>query len=40
MIPFDDDGNEIKLNTGKTMVCIVEDGDTFTVDGQAIENQN
>ena len=37
---FDDDGNEIKLNTGKTMVCIVEDGDTFTVDGQAIENQN
>lgn len=35
---FDDAGNEIKLNTGKTMVCIVEDGDTFTVDGQAIEN--
>lgn len=35
---FDDNGSEIKLNTGKTMVCIVEDGDTFTVDGQAIEN--
>ncbi len=27
---YDDDGNEIVLNTGKTMICIVEDGDTFT----------
>jgi len=27
---YDDDGNEIVLNTGKTMVCIVQDGDTFT----------
>ena len=27
---YDDNGNEIVLNTGKTMVCIVEDGDTFT----------
>lgn len=26
---YDDDGNEIKLNTGKTMICIVQDGDTF-----------
>ena len=34
---YDDDGNEIKLNTGKTMVCIVEDGDTFMVDGKTIE---
>lgn len=34
---YDDDGNEIKLNTGKTMVCIVEDGDTFTVDGKTME---
>ena len=34
---YDDDGNEIKLNTGKTMVCIVEDGDTFSVDGKTIE---
>ena len=24
------DGNEIQLNTGKTMICIVQDGDTFT----------
>ncbi len=34
---YDDDGNEIKLNTGKTMVCILEDGDTFMVDGKTIE---
>ena len=31
---FDDDGNEIELNTGKTIVCIVEDGDTVLVDGK------
>ena len=35
---YDDDGNEIKLNTGKTMVCIVEDGDTFNVDDKSIES--
>lgn len=35
---YDDDGNEIKLNTGKTMVCIVEDGDTFKVDDKSIES--
>lgn len=29
---YDDFGNEIELNTGKTMVCIVEDGDSFKVD--------
>lgn len=34
---YDDNGNEIKLNTGKTMICIVEDGDVFTVDGKIIE---
>jgi len=33
---YDDAGNEIQLNTGKTMVCIVEDGDTFLVDGAEI----
>jgi hypothetical protein len=27
---YDDDGNEIVLNTGKTMICVVEEGDTFT----------
>lgn len=27
---YDDNGNEIIMNTGKTMVCIVEDGDSFT----------
>jgi len=29
---YDDSGNEILLNTGKTMICIVEDGDSFLVD--------
>ena len=27
---YDDNGNEIDLNTGKTMICIVEKGDSFT----------
>lgn len=27
---FDDYGNEIILNTGKTMICVIEEGDTFT----------
>ena len=31
---YDDNGEEITLNTGKTMVCIVRDGsDSFTADG-------
>ena len=29
---YDDNGNEIELNTGKTMICIVEDGDEFGYD--------
>jgi hypothetical protein len=33
---YDDDGNEIELNTGKTMVCIIEDGDNFIVDRQKL----
>lgn len=33
---YDDDGNEIKLNTGKTMICILADGDAFMVDGKTI----
>ena len=33
---YDDNGNEIQLNTGKTMVCILEDGDTFNVDDNVI----
>lgn len=36
---YDDAGNEIKLNTGKTMVCILEDGDSFTVDGKSISSK-
>ncbi len=27
---FDDYGNEIFLNTGKTMICVVAEGDNFT----------
>ncbi len=27
---YDDDGNEITLNTGKTMICIVNEKDSFT----------
>lgn len=34
---FDDNGNEIEFNTGKTMICIVEDGDPILVDGQTIK---
>jgi len=34
---YDDAGNEIKLNTGKTMVCILEDGDSFNVDDKVID---
>ena len=36
---YDDAGNEIELNTGKTMVCIVEDGDSFLVDDQKISSK-
>jgi hypothetical protein len=27
---YDDNGNEITLNTGKTMICVIEEGDTFS----------
>ncbi len=27
---YDDNGKEITLNTGKTMICVIEDGDPFT----------
>lgn len=27
---YDDYGNEVTLNTGKTMICVVEEGDNFT----------
>lgn len=33
---YDDNGNEVEFNTGKTMVCIVEDGDSFIVDGEKV----
>lgn len=34
---FDDDGNEIQLNTGKTMILIVEAGDSFKVNDKIIK---
>ena len=33
---YDDNGDEIKLNTGKTMVCVLEDDKPFEVAGAAI----
>lgn len=30
---YDDNGNEVEINTGKTMICIVKDGDTINIDG-------
>ena len=30
---YDDDGNEIRLNKGKTMIFVVKDTDSFSVDG-------
>lgn len=35
---YDDDGNEIELNTGKTMICIVEEGDSFNADGVSLKS--
>lgn len=35
---YDDDGNEIELNTGKTMICIVEEGDSFDADGSSLKS--
>ena len=29
---YDDNGEQVEFNTGKTMILIVEDGDTFTID--------
>ncbi len=37
---YDDNGNEIKLNTGKTMICILPDGDAFMVDGKTITSNS
>lgn len=34
---YDDDGNEIEINTGKTMICIVKDSDSFKADGTALK---
>ena len=37
---YDDNGNEITVNTGKTMICVVQDDKPFTVDGQTINPSN
>lgn len=36
---YDDDGNEVEINTGKTMICIVEEGDSFDVDGTSLKSK-
>lgn len=33
---YDDNGDEITLNTGKTMVCVLTDDKPFEVDGAVI----
>lgn len=35
---YDEDGNEIELNTGKTMICIVEEGDSFNADSVSLKS--
>lgn len=35
---YDDDGKEIEINTGKSMICIVEEGDSFDVDGKSLKS--
>lgn len=36
---YDDDGKEIEVNTGKTMICIVKDGDSFKADGTELKSK-
>ena len=35
---YDDNGNEVEVNTGKTMFCIVKDGDTIDADGTTLKS--
>ena len=35
---YDDDGNEIEVNTGKTMICVVKQGASFDVDGTSYKS--
>ena len=37
---YDDDGNEVEVNTGKTMICIVKQGSTFNVDGTTYKSSS
>lgn len=36
---YDDNGKEIEINTGKTMICIVQEGDSFTVDDTSYKSE-
>ena len=35
---YDDNGNEVEVNTGKTMFCIVKDGDSIDADGTTLRS--
>ncbi len=34
---YDDNGNEITVNTGRTMIFVIEEDDTFTVNGETVQ---
>ena len=36
---YDDNGNEIEVNTGKTMICILREGDSFQADGTTLKSR-
>ena len=36
---YDDNGNEIEVNTGKTMICILREGDSFEADGTSLKSR-
>ncbi|MBR6771188.1 MAG: DUF3048 domain-containing protein [Lachnospiraceae bacterium] len=36
---YDDNGNEIEINTGKTMICVLKEGDSFEVDGAVLKSK-
>lgn len=36
---YDDAGNEVEVNTGKTMICILKDGDSVNVDGTSLTSK-
>lgn len=36
---YDDAGKEVEVNTGKTMICILKDGDSVNVDGTSLSSK-